>query len=796
MGDENRKATQVEEGWRSENARQERNATQVDVGWRGEASADNRKATEVDPGWRSMESSSRRATEIDEGWRSKDESSKKATEVDAGWREKDLPNGRKATEIDAGWRKEIEDTLDSANIMSSVTANYFANIDQFKDAVEKLTELKSSTGKLYPVKRTISRTGGEAIILLCSDPDGNDVVAKVYYEPVNGAGSSISSRSLVLEYMGTEEGQRYTLAVSEIGVVEFGDSKYYFEIMPYCASTDLSDDGAYSFDQLVEITRQLNEALRSIHQAGIIHRDIKPENLYEFDGIYKLGDFGIAKNGAQGRSRVTEHIVGTEGYAAPETRRYIYNEKSDYYSLGVTLATLFEGHFVFDNMNYEMQALAQESERLPLMRVDPNREQLENLLNGLCRINSKQRFGYEEVNRWLADHNYSGGGFEEEWPKAFRLLDDIYRDEKSMFLGITKDEKHWEEAKTMLYSKFIEQFFMSFRTDLARSAQIADEVYHSDNRDKGLSVFLKNLFAPGAIVWKGYTFNSLSELGNKMVSTKTPAAYSELLQNHCISHWLANTEGISVSDDTIRLVDSIEALSSNEPEVSCYWFGNSFAETRMLKICNCTVGTADELIEALFSSPDDFYQGDGYQKLQSRKEGADLYGFLYSLGFKELVEKEWEELKSCDLFNKTSILFSMIESIAEKSDADVEAIRRFYIQYGPIGFANYTKKLVEEKIYLPLDADGKQMLSKISDFTVPSTGDINELFRAYSPLVENVEKLHQILVENPHSILTGVYENKGVICTNLEGCYAFKIFDRFAPLGFNALLESTNGGAR
>lgn len=780
--DNNRKATQVDQGWRSGDAKAERRSTQVDTGWRSDTAASERKATQVDEGWRGA---------ADDG--------RKATEVDDGWRGKSAGTGRQATQIDDGWRKGAADMLDPTNVMNSATANYFATLDSFKDAVEKLPELKSSTGNVYPVKKTISRAGGESIILLCADPDGNDVVAKVYYEPVNGAGSSISTRSRVLEYMGTEEGKRYTLAVSEIGLVEFSESKYYFEIMPYCPNTDLSDDGAFSFERIVEIARQLNDALHSIHQAGIIHRDIKPENLYEIDGQIKLGDFGIAKNGAMGRSNVTEHILGTEGYAAPETRRYIYNEKSDYYSLGVTLATLFEGHFVFDNMNYEMQALAQESERLPLLRVDENREQLENLLNGLCRINSKQRFGYEEVKRWLADHNYAGGGAEEEWPKAYRLLGDIYRDEQSMFEGITKDEQHWEEAKTMLYSKIIEQFFMSFRTDLARAAQIADELYRAENRDKGLSVFLKNLFAPGPIVWKGYTFKSLAELGSKMVATQNPAAYSELLQNHCISHWLSNTEGIKVDDETLKLVDAIEAVSATEPEIACYWFGNSFAPEKMLQICNKKVSTIEELIEALFISPNDFYQTDGYKKLLSRVDGADLYGFLFSFGYKEAVDKEWEHLRQCDMFNKTTILISMMDNIAVKANVDPAIIRKFFVDYGPIGLATYTQKLVartEDKVYMALDADGKQVLAKISGFKAPATGNVDELFRAYTPLVESVDKLRRNLIENPHCILTGVYENKGVICCNLIGCFAFKIFERVAPLGFNAWIESANGGTK
>lgn len=797
--DNSRKATQVDEGWRSGDAKAERKSTQFDAGWRSEAAGTERKATQVDEGWRTPDGSGRQATQVDEGWRTGAGSGRKATEVDEGWRGESAARGRQATQVDEGWRKEVADMLDPANVMNRATANYFKTIEEFKDAVERLPELRSSVGNVYPVKRTISRAGGESIILLCADPDGNDVVAKVYFEPVNGASSSISTRSYVLEYMGTEEGKKYTLAVSEIGLVEFGESRYYFEIMPYCSNTDLSDDGAYSFDKIVEITQQLNEALHSIHQAGIIHRDIKPENLYDLDGRIRLGDFGIARNGAVGRSRATEYIAGTEGYAAPETRRYIYSEKSDYYSLGVTLATLFEGHFVFENMNYEMQSLAQESERLPLMRVDPHREQLENLLNGLCRINARQRFGYEEVKRWLADHNYTGAGAEEEWPKPFRMLGDIYRDEQSLFQGITQDEQHWEEAKTMLYSKIIEQFFMSFRTDLARAAQIADELYRAENRDKGLSIFLKSLFAPGPIVWKGYTFTSLAELGGKMVATKNPASYSELLQNHCISHWLSNTEGIKVDDETLKLVDAIEALSATEPEVACYWFGNAFAPEKMLQICNKKVTTIADLVIALFVSPNDFYQTDGYKKLLSRVDGADLYGFLFSFGYKDVVDKEWEHLKQCDMFNKTTILISMMDNIAVKAGVDPAIIRRFFIEYGPIGLATYTQKLVaraDDKVYMALDADGKQALARISGFNAPATGNVDELFRAYTPLVDSVDKLRRNLIENPHCILTGVYENKGVICTNLIGCFAFKIFDRVAPLGFNAWIESANGGTR
>lgn len=703
-----RKATQVDEGWRADSAATQRKATQVDEGWRNVASSDGRKATEVDEGWRTGNSSS----------------------------------ARKATVVDEGWRNAAADMLDPANVMNKATANHFASLEEFQNAVAKLPQLVSSTNNVYPVKKTISTAGGESIVLLCSDPDGKDVVAKVYYESVNSAGSSISARTRVLEYMGTEEGQKYTLAVSEIGLVEFGNSKYYFEITPFVVDGDISDDGAFSFDEICALTKQLNEAIHSIHEFGLLHRDIKPHNIYKMNGGVVLGDFGVAKIAENGKANVTRHVVGTDGYTAPELRlgltdspAFIYDNKSDYYSLGVTLGSLFEGHFVYDNMNEAMMLVSVRNGKLPLIRVDPKREQLENLLNGLCKFDPQYRFGYEDVNRWLVDHNYTGGIVEEEWPKAFRMLGGEYRDEKSLFMGITKDEEHWNEGKNMLYSKFFENFFMSFRTDLARAAQVADELYRGDDRDKGLAVFLKGLFAPGHIVWKGYSFSSLQELGNKMVVAKTPAAYGEILQKHCISHWLANTEGISVDDDTKKLVDEIEALSMSEPEIACYWFGNSFAAKRQLTICEKTVSTIPQLVDAMFSNPLAFYEKDGLKKMLDRKDGADFYGFLFSLGYKEFVNSEWEHLKQCDMFNKTSLLMSMMDNIAVKANADTKIIRSFFVKYGPVGIATYTKQLLTQNdaVYTPMDADGKQAISKITSFREPTNGTVDELFRAYTP---------------------------------------------------------------
>lgn len=729
-------------------------------------------------------------------------SPRQATQADAGWRNR-APS-RQVTKVDEGWRNTVEDMLDPGNVMNKATANAYARIEDFQAAVGQLPQLVSTTGAKYLVKRTLSKDGGESAILLCAAPDGRDVVAKVYHEPVNSAGSSISARTKVLEYMATEEGQKYTLAVSEIGLVELGGSRYYFEIMPYCREGDLTHDQAFSFDELVELAAYLNEALHSMHTAGILHRDIKPANLYRLDGRIVIGDFGVAKLAKAG---VTRHTAGTDGYRAPESvlavssgeSAFFFDEKSDYYSLGVTLGSLYEGRFVYEGMNAAMITVAVRQGRLPLTRTDPDRERLENLLNGLCRYDSRYRFGYEDVRRWLLDPNYTGGIEEDEWPRAFRMLNEEYRDEKSLFEGITKDAAHWNEGKEMLYTRFFEMFFISFRTDLARAAQVADESWRTSDRDKGLSVFLKALFAPGPIVWRGYTFRGLQELAEKMAVTQTPTAYGEILQKHCVSHWLANTEGIQTDEKTAALVDAIEKKAAQEPELACYWFGCSFAAHKTLKLYGRRVSTVADLLQVLFESPRDFYLKGGYEKLLNRQKGADLYGFLYSFGYQDVIEAQWAAAAQCDEFNKACILLGLLDDIAVKAGADPGTLRRFFVQYSPIGIAVYTKQLVERDgnpVYRGLNAEGKQIISKIARFRPAAGKSVDELFRAYTPLVELVKRFQTILVDNPYCIAAGIHEGGGVLCTNLVGCFAFRIFGRTAPLGFHAQIESAKGGMR
>lgn len=92
----------------------------------------------------------------------------------------------------------------------------------------------------------------------------------------------------------------------------------------------------YSEQTVIAIGKDLCAALTACEKEHIIHRDIKPENiLVSEDGVFKLGDFGVAKVAMENG---TGTVTGTTGYMAPEISKHeSYGPTVDIYSLGMVL---------------------------------------------------------------------------------------------------------------------------------------------------------------------------------------------------------------------------------------------------------------------------------------------------------------------------------------------------------------------------------------------------------------------------------------------------------------------------
>jgi serine/threonine-protein kinase len=104
----------------------------------------------------------------------------------------------------------------------------------------------------------------------------------------------------------------------------------------------------------VEVLKGMGAAHDHINEQGqrspIIHRDITPHNiLLGVNGLVKLTDFGLAKATDRGSMTLPHVLKGKLSYTAPEmTHGVKANERTDLFSLGVTLWEALAGRKMFD----------------------------------------------------------------------------------------------------------------------------------------------------------------------------------------------------------------------------------------------------------------------------------------------------------------------------------------------------------------------------------------------------------------------------------------------------------------
>ncbi|MEZ6034167.1 MAG: serine/threonine-protein kinase [Planctomycetaceae bacterium] len=109
-----------------------------------------------------------------------------------------------------------------------------------------------------------------------------------------------------------------------------------------------------SWEQAIQVGRQLTAALEHAHNAGIIHRDLKPGNLFVTKkGRIKLGDFGIARDTEATALTAAGKTVGTYAYMAPEQihGHAPISGKTDLYATGCLLYELLVGETPFVSAN-------------------------------------------------------------------------------------------------------------------------------------------------------------------------------------------------------------------------------------------------------------------------------------------------------------------------------------------------------------------------------------------------------------------------------------------------------------
>lgn len=120
-----------------------------------------------------------------------------------------------------------------------------------------------------------------------------------------------------------------------------------------------------SYKEAVSIAIQISLGIEAAHNNHIIHRDIKPQNIIiSKEGKVKVTDFGIAK--AATSNTITSNVMGSVHYTSPEQARGGYSdEKSDIYSLGITMFEMLTGRLPFNGETTVAIAIKHIQEEMP-----------------------------------------------------------------------------------------------------------------------------------------------------------------------------------------------------------------------------------------------------------------------------------------------------------------------------------------------------------------------------------------------------------------------------------------------
>ena len=145
---------------------------------------------------------------------------------------------------------------------------------------------------------------------------------------------------------------RHPNIVDIYAIVEEGQEVYL--VFEYVSGRTLHDqiksDGPMSLESARWVLHAASEAVEHAHAAQIVHRDLKPSNIMiTDDGRVKVMDFGVARQAKDAITKMsmTNTVVGTPPYMAPEQEQGTVRRESDVYALGVCLYEMLTGHLPF-----------------------------------------------------------------------------------------------------------------------------------------------------------------------------------------------------------------------------------------------------------------------------------------------------------------------------------------------------------------------------------------------------------------------------------------------------------------
>ena len=270
-------------------------------------------------------------------------------------------------------------------------------------------ETKSTLiGGRYQTERPIGRGGMGTVWLARDTVLGRPVAAK---QIGDFPGESEGETRRAMREARAAAALNHPNVVAVYDVTEHEGSPWL--VMEYVAGPTLASAvrqrGPMTAKGAADLGAQLAGALAAAHRTGIVHRDIKPANVLIGGGRPKIGDFGIARAGAEDNLTQTGMVSGTPSYMAPEVAvGRDHGEAADVWALGATIYFAVEGqdaHPGQGNALATLRSIATHPPRRPV-RAGP----LEPVLADLLSRDPARRGTMAEAHRRL--ENIAAGGTE------------------------------------------------------------------------------------------------------------------------------------------------------------------------------------------------------------------------------------------------------------------------------------------------------------------------------------------------------------------------------------------------
>lgn len=202
-----------------------------------------------------------------------------------------------------------------------------------------------------------------------------------------------------------------------VNVYDVGEDRgLYYMVMELVEGITLKEyiekKGRLSHKEVISIAIQMCTGVGIAHAADIIHRDIKPQNIIiSKDGKVKVTDFGIAK--ATTSNTVSSNAMGSVHYTSPEQARGGFSDqRSDIYSVGITLYEMVTGEVPFDGESTVSVAIKHLQEEItpPSELVPDIPYSLERIILKCTQKNSERRYRntdelIQDLKRSLVDPN-------------------------------------------------------------------------------------------------------------------------------------------------------------------------------------------------------------------------------------------------------------------------------------------------------------------------------------------------------------------------------------------------------